>query len=184
MTGATGFLGAFILQDLLTRNSPSVKVVALVRAKSPGSTLSRVKTTCQAYGIWNESWSSRPEYVAGDLEKPNFGLSRDVWDRLADEVDLVCHNGALIHWVLPYSRLRSPNVLSTITILSLCAAMKPKYLGLISSTSVLDSDHYVNLSEKSVAEGGTGVSKADDLEGSQKGLSSGYGQSNGLPSIS
>lgn len=177
LTGATGFLGAFILQDLLTRNSPSVKVVALVRTKGPGSTLSRVKTTCQAYGIWNESWSSRLECVAGDLEKPNFGLSPDVWDRLADEVDLVCHNGALVHWVLPYSRLRSPNVLSTMTILSLCAAGKPKYLGFISSTSVLDSDHYVNLSEKSVAEGGTGVSEADDLEGSRKGLSSGYGQS-------
>lgn len=114
LTGATGFLGAFILQDLLTRNSPSVGVFALVRAEDPGSALSRVKTICQAYGIWNESWSSRLECVAGDLEKPNFGLSPDVWNRLADEVGLVCHNGALVLWVLPYSRLRLPNVLSTI----------------------------------------------------------------------
>ena len=51
LTGATGFLGAFILQDLPTRNSPSVGVFALVRAEDPGSALSRVKTTCQAYGI-------------------------------------------------------------------------------------------------------------------------------------
>ena len=165
LTGATGFLGAFILQDLFTRNSPSVKVVALVRARDPGTALSRVKT-CQAYGIWNESRSSCLECVAGDSEKPNFDLSPDMWNRLADEVDLVCHNGALVHWVLPYSRLRSPNVLSTMTILSLCAAKKPKYPGLVSSTSVLDSDHYVNLSEKSVTEGGTGVSEADDLEDS------------------
>jgi L-aminoadipate-semialdehyde dehydrogenase len=42
---------------------------------------------------------------------------------------------------------------------------------------LLDSDHYVNLSERSVTEGGTGVSEADDLEGSRKGLGSGYGQS-------
>lgn len=41
---------------------------------------------------------------------------------------------------------------------------------------LLDSDHYVNLSEKSVAEGGTGVSEADDLESSRKGLGSGYGR--------
>lgn len=61
------------------------------------------------------------------------------------------------------------------TVLSLCAAGKPKTLGLVSSASVSDSDHYVNLSEKSVAEGGTGVSEADDLEGSWKGLGSGYG---------
>lgn len=77
-TGATGFLGAFILQDLLTRNSPSVKVVALVRAKDLGSALSRVKTAGQAYGICIESWSSRLECVAGDLEKPSFGLSPNV----------------------------------------------------------------------------------------------------------
>jgi L-aminoadipate-semialdehyde dehydrogenase len=97
LTGATGFLGAFVLQDLLTRNSPSVEVVALVRAKDPGSALSRVKTTYQAYGIWNESWSSRLECVAGDLEKPNLGLSPDVWNRLTGEAGLVCHNGALVH---------------------------------------------------------------------------------------
>jgi L-2-aminoadipate reductase len=42
---------------------------------------------------------------------------------------------------------------------------------------LLDSDHYVNLSERSVTEGGTGVSEADDLESSRKGLGSGYGQS-------
>ncbi|KAF2808878.1 alpha-aminoadipate reductase [Mytilinidion resinicola] len=180
LTGATGFLGAFILQDLLSRKSPTIKVVALVRAKDGEAALSRVTDICQAYGIWDvwsNNWKSRLECLPGDLEKPNFGLAPDVWNRLADAVDVVIHNGALVHWVLPYSRLRSPNVLSTMTILSLCATGKAKQLGFVSSTSVLDNEHYIKVSEQSIAEGGAGVSEADDLEGSRKGLGSGYGQS-------
>ncbi|OCK85757.1 L-aminoadipate-semialdehyde dehydrogenase-like protein large subunit [Lepidopterella palustris CBS 459.81] len=178
LTGATGFLGAFILRDLLSRTSPSLrKVVVLVRAKNSQAALNRIVDTCSAYGIWDDSWRSRLEYVTGDLEKPNFGLPPDTWNRLADEIDIVIHNGALVHWVLPYSRLRGPNVLSTMTLLSLCAIGKPKFLCFVSSTSVLDSDHYVKVSERSVAEGGNGVSESDDLEGSRKGLGTGYGQS-------
>ncbi|KAH7075855.1 hypothetical protein BKA63DRAFT_443056 [Paraphoma chrysanthemicola] len=174
LTGATGFLGAYILKDLLSRPG---KVTALVRAESIDAALGRVQQTCQAYGIWEESWGSRLETLVGDLEKPDFGLSPDTWNKLADSVDVVIHNGALVHWVLPYSRLRGPNVSSTMTALALCAVGKPKQFGLVSSTSVLDTDYFVKLSEKSLSEGGTGVPEADDLEAARKGLGTGYGQS-------
>lgn len=174
LTGATGFLGAYVLRDLLARNGT---VTILVRAKDADAGLGRIQQTCQAYGIWDDSWTNRLEAVVGDLEKTNFGLSPDTWNKLADSVDVVIHNGALVHWVLPYSRLRAPNVVSTVTALSLCAIGKPKNFSLVSSTSVLDSEHYVELSEKSVAKGGTGVPESDDLEGSRKGLGTGYGQS-------
>ncbi|KAF2116492.1 L-aminoadipate-semialdehyde dehydrogenase-like protein large subunit [Lophiotrema nucula] len=174
LTGATGFLGAYILRDLLSRPG---RVTILVRASDPKSALSRIQQTAEAYGIWDASWASRLDPVVGDLEKSNFGLSPDAWNDLADSVDVVIHNGALVHWVLPYSKLRGPNVVSTMTALSLCSAGKAKNFGLVSSTSVLDTDHYVKLSEKSLAEGGSGVPEADDLEGSRKGLGTGYGQS-------
>jgi L-aminoadipate-semialdehyde dehydrogenase len=174
LTGATGFLGAYILRDLLSRPG---KVTALVRAKDIDAALGRVRQTCQAYGIWEDNWDSRLETLTGDLEKPDFGLTADTWNKLADSVDVVIHNGALVHWVLPYSRLRGPNVSSTMTALAMCAVGKPKQFGLVSSTSVLDTDYFVKLSEKSLAEGGAGVPEADDLEGARKGLGTGYGQS-------
>ncbi|KAH4225707.1 alpha-aminoadipate reductase [Parastagonospora nodorum] len=170
LTGATGFLGAYILRDLLSRPG---KVTALVRAKDIDSALGRVRQTCQAYGIWDDSWDSRLETLTGDLEKPDFGLSPETWNKLADSVDVVIHNGALVHWVLPYSRLRGPNVSSTMTALSMCAVGKPKYFGLVSSTSVLDADYFINLSARTP----TGVPESDDLEGARKGLGTGYGQS-------
>lgn len=174
LTGATGFLGAFILRDLLASGN---KVMAHVRAKSSDAALQRVKATCQAYGIWSDSWQSSLECVTGDLqEQPLLGMHQDVYDRVADEADVVIHNGAIVHWVKPFASLKSANVLSTISAIKLCATGKAKKLSFVSSTSALDSDYFVDLSEKSIASGGTGISESDDMEGSRQGLSTGYGQ--------
>lgn len=61
--------------------------------------------------------------------------------------------------------------------MKLCATGKPKQFVFVSSTSVLDTEYYVSLSQKSLASGESGVSENDDLEGSRKGLPTGYGQS-------
>ncbi|KAF2090188.1 large subunit of L-aminoadipate-semialdehyde dehydrogenase [Saccharata proteae CBS 121410] len=174
LTGATGFLGSYLLQDLLNRK---MRVLAHVRAKDAASGLERIVNTCQAYGIWSESWRSRLEVLVGDLTKPNLGLSQDSWERVTKEADIVIHNGAMVNWMKPYSSLRSSNVLSTMNAIALCTSGKPKQLGFVSSTSTLDSEHYVKLSRESVAAGGTGVQEVDDMEGSRKGLGTGYGQS-------
>lgn len=91
LTGATGFLGAYVLRDLLSR--PSVRVIAHARAKDPSAGLGRIKSTCSAYGIWDNSWESRLSCVPGDLSKPNLGIDDATWKTLADEVDVVIHNG-------------------------------------------------------------------------------------------
>ena len=56
--------------------------------------------------------------------------------------------------------------------LSLCATGKPKKFAFVSSTSVLDTAHYVALSKS-----GNSISEDDALEGSGRGLATGYGQS-------
>lgn len=177
LTGATGFLGAHILRDLLTRKSPTAKVVTLVRGKSEDQALERIRSTCRAYGFWDEAWISRLQCVCGDLGKPQFGLSDSVWNDLTQRVDAVLHNGAFVHWVYPYSTLKPANVLGTIDALKLCASGKAKQLAFVSSTSVLDTEHYVQESENALAAGKAGISEEDDLEGSSVGLGTGYGQS-------
>ncbi|KAH0353186.1 large subunit of L-aminoadipate-semialdehyde dehydrogenase, partial [Aureobasidium melanogenum] len=174
LTGATGFLGSYILRDLLSSGN---KVIAHVRAKSTEDALQRVKATCQAYGIWTDSWASNLECVTGDLqEQPLLGMQQDVYDRVAKEADVVIHNGAIVHWLKPYSSLKSANVLSTISAIKLCATGKAKKMAFVSSTSALDSDHYVELSKNLIASGAAGVSESDDMEGSRQGLTTGYGQ--------
>lgn len=100
LTGATGFLGAYILRDLLTRNSPNVKIIAHVRAVDDVDAYQRVMKGCQAYGVWQPSWKNYLTAVQGSLGKPLLGLSQERWNTLANEVDIVIHNGAAVHWVL------------------------------------------------------------------------------------
>jgi L-aminoadipate-semialdehyde dehydrogenase len=46
----------------------------------------------------------------------------------------------------------------------------------VSSTSALDTEHYVRLSDSAIAAGGLGVLESDDLEGARTDLQTGYGQ--------
>lgn len=176
VTGTTGFLGSYIVRDILSR-SKEHKVYAHVRALTKEAGLERLIKASKVYGIWNESFLSQIEIVLGDLSSKNLGLSDDLWNKLASEIDIVIHNGALVHWVYPYSKLRDANVIGTINVLNLCATGKAKLFNFVSSTSTVDTDHYVKLSDTLLAQGKNGVPEADDLMGSLKGLGNGYGQS-------
>ncbi|KAI9804752.1 MAG: putative NRPS-like protein biosynthetic cluster [Sarcosagium campestre] len=176
LTGASGFLGAYILRDLLAR-SAHLRVVALVRAEDSDAAFARVKRTCQAYGVWEESWASRLSCITGDLSKTNLGLNEEAFGRLANQADIVIHNGAWVHWVYPYSHLRSSNVLGTIEAMKLCATGQGKQFVFVSSTSVLDTQHFVTESDRLINKGENGISENDTLEGSRTGLGNGYGQS-------
>ncbi|KAI9661553.1 MAG: large subunit of alpha-aminoadipate reductase [Trizodia sp. TS-e1964] len=176
LTGATGFLGAYILRDLLNRQPFSIKAILHVRAKSQEEALQRVRRTCTAYGVWSDAWLSRITCVTGNLGDANLGLQPELWSRLSSEIDVVIHNGAWVHWVYPYSNLQAANVQGTLDALALCSIGKPKHFVFVSSTSVLDTQHYVELSDRIVGLGGKGVSEDDNLEGSSHGLGNGYGQ--------
>ncbi|PWN51482.1 large subunit of L-aminoadipate-semialdehyde dehydrogenase [Violaceomyces palustris] len=201
LTGATGFLGAFILRDLLAKRSERVaKVYAHVRAKDVDSALARLREGGSARGAWDEEWvkSGRLEVVVGDLASPErLGIESTVYQKLSEEVDDILHNGALVHWVYPYSKLRAANVGSTICAMVLANTGRPKTLTFVSSTSALDTEHYIRLSDSIVHNGASGakvseeeptasssprtslegVPETDDLVANTKGLKSGYGQS-------
>lgn len=66
--------------------------------------------------------------------------------------------------------------MGTISAISLCGIGKAKRFVFISSTSVLDTEHYVRLSDSILAKGGGGVLESDDLQGSKQTLPTGYGQ--------
>ena len=179
VTGTTGFLGSYIVANLLNRSNTTTtfKIFAHVRAKDEKAGLERIKKAGVTYGNWKDAFESSIEPVLGDLSKVNFGLSDSKWSTLTNTIDVIIHNGALVHWVYPYSKLRDPNVIGTINVMNLAASGKPKFFDFVSSTSVLDTDYFFNLSDKLVSEGKTGILESDDLHGSATGLSGGYGQS-------
>lgn len=72
----------------------------------------------------------------------------------------------------PYEKLRSANVLGTLTGVELASTGKPKLFVFVSSTSAIDTEYFVQLSDNV-----GGVPESDDLEGARASLKTGYGQS-------
>jgi L-aminoadipate-semialdehyde dehydrogenase len=178
LTGATGFLGVFILRELLSHTTKIGTVICHLRAKTKEAGLIRLRESCQSRGFWNDEWltENMVEIVLGDLESRQLGVGDEAWKDLSQRVDMVVHNGALVHWVYPYSKLRTANVMATLTLMELVSLGKPKALTFVSSTAVLEKDHYVSLSDALIQRGERGISEVDDLEASASGLTTGYGQ--------
>ena len=119
LTGVTGFLGAFLLRDLMRNTSATVH--CLVRGADETDALRRVRENLDWYQVWDEIDTSRLSIVVGDLGEPGLGLSEERFDELARQVDAVYHAGATVHWLRSYRELKAANVSGTQEILRLAA---------------------------------------------------------------
>jgi phthiocerol/phenolphthiocerol synthesis type-I polyketide synthase E len=116
LTGATGFVGAFLCAELVRRTS--ARVLCLVRAPTEAEGLERVRAKLRGYGL-PEAESARLSAVAGDLARPLFGWTAAGFDGLADQIDAIYHCGAWVNFVRPYRVLKATNVSGTEEILRL-----------------------------------------------------------------
>jgi thioester reductase-like protein/FkbM family methyltransferase len=164
LTGATGFLGAFLLHELLQQTQ--AKIYCLVRTSNKKEGSKRIQKTLESYEIWEEQFGSRIFPVHGDLSQPRLGLSVEQFDSLANQVDVLYHNGALVNFVYPYSALKAANVLGTQEVLRLACHRKVKPVHYVSTLSVFESPEY---SDKKVF--------YEHERPINEGLSNGYSQS-------
>ncbi|MBW4721910.1 thioester reductase domain-containing protein [Saccharothrix sp. SC076] len=134
LTGATGFLGAFLLRELLSRTAATVH--CLVRAADVDEGLRKVEANLRWYRLWDDVDPARLRVVVGDLAQPRLGLAEDVFDGLARLVDAVYHAGATVNWLRPYGDLRASNVLGTQEVLRLAARHRSVPVHHLSTTGV------------------------------------------------
>jgi surfactin family lipopeptide synthetase C len=137
LTGATGFLGAFLLDELLQQTQADI--YCLVRAANAEEGKQKLRCTLESYLIWNESQSSRIIPVLGDLSQPLLGLSQAQFTALAKKLDVIYHNGAWVHHASPYSTLKAANVLGTQEVLRLASQIKIKPVHFVSTISVFSA---------------------------------------------
>lgn len=124
LTGATGFLGAFLLSDLL--ESTSATIICLVRVDDPSSAdgpagIARIRRNMLDLGLWQDSIMERVEVLPGNLSRSQFSLSPDQFDDLAARVDVIVHAAAAVNLVYPYAALRAANIEGTREIIKLAA---------------------------------------------------------------
>src|SRR5579883_897926 len=150
LTGATGFLGAHLLFELLQQTRATI--YCLVRADSMEQGRRRLYRQLNAYQLWQETIdASRIVPVPGDLGSPLFGLSVQEFYQLAGQVQMIYHNGASVNIVAPYPVLRDANVLGTQEVLRLActASLKPvHYVSTISVLATSDTDEETLIGEQ------------------------------------
>lgn len=122
LTGATGFLGAFLLNDLL--QSTSARIICLVRFNEPSeddrpASIARLRRNLLDLGLWSDTIMERIEVLPGNLSRKGFGLSLDAFDALAARVQVIIHAAATVNLIYPYAALRDANVGGTREVLRL-----------------------------------------------------------------
>ncbi len=135
LTGATGFLGSFLLYELLQQTEANI--YCLVRSENIESGKQKIQNSLEYYLLWNESFSTRIIPVIGDLSQPLLGLSPEQFQLMASQLDVIYHSGATVNFTYPYSALKAPNVLGTQEVLRLASKVKAKPVHFISTISVV-----------------------------------------------
>jgi thioester reductase-like protein len=161
LTGATGFVGAFVLDALL--EATDADVYCLVRAESAQAARERIDASLARYDLGAVA-ESRIVPVVGDLIAPRLGLG-DRFHALSARVDAIYHCAAAVNWTYPYSALAAANVDGTRRVLELATAGAPLPVHFVSTVGVFASQ----------GSAGRTVSEADALATSGP-LAVGYAQ--------
>ena len=139
LTGASGFLGAFLLAELVRApRTPEVPVHCLVHAGSQEQAQSKLAEQLARYGLD----TTLPEGVqvwAGDIRKENLGLSAESYFALAESVSTVFHCGADVNHLKPYAALRPANVEGTRHALRFAQTCRTKQFNFASTLGVTGS---------------------------------------------
>jgi thioester reductase-like protein len=138
LTGATGFVGAFLLGELLRRTEGNV--ACLVRARNSGQALGRVLDNLAGYGIDVAEHRTRIVAIPSDLGRPRLGLDERTLDMLYADYGSIVHCGAVVKWTYPYQALAPANVDGTREILQLAVrGPAPRPVHFISTVGVFSS---------------------------------------------
>ncbi len=139
LTGATGFVGAHLLLQLLRQTE--ARIVCTVRARDEAHALERLRAALAAQQLPVSELTQRVLALPADLSRPSLGLDAFRFSGLAAECDAVFHNAAVVSVVREYSSLRAVNVLATRELLRLAAAVRPKPFHYVSTLAVAPQAH-------------------------------------------
>ena len=139
LTGATGFVGRFVLTELLGRG---LVVACLVRAGNTHAALLRLQQALIDARKWVPAWRLQLVVVLDSLGTVWPIDVDDNWLALAASVSTVIHCGAVVDLKKDYAFHRPPNVIGTREAIRFAIAAHARLL-YISTTDVVPHGHEV-----------------------------------------
>lgn len=143
LTGGTGFLGAYLLKELLSQTTADI--YCLIRCHHVELAQEQFKKLMQFYGLWQEDFNSRIIPIIGDLSQPFLGLSQKQFNQLAEKIDIIYHNGSQNDPITPYFQIKGTNVLGTQEILRLASLTQTKPVHFISTVAIFFNRVYAKV---------------------------------------
>lgn len=135
LTGATGFIGAYILKALLEKTKCTI--YCLIRGEEIKKRLEENLIFYFGKKFW-ELHQSRIILIQGDLMKDNLGMDDEQYHELRSKIDVVYNCAAkVVHYGL-YEEFEEINVNGTKRLLEFCLSQKKPAFYQFSSTRVLD----------------------------------------------
>ncbi|MDO8330915.1 MAG: SDR family oxidoreductase [Fluviicoccus sp.] len=112
VTGASGYIGRFLVKELLEKGE-----TVFVLLRRPAVQLPELQAWLEAHGVAGGAVQA----VAGDLSRPGAGVDEAGWQAMA-AVTVIFHSGALFGWSLPEAEVRAVNVVGAVSLLETAAA--------------------------------------------------------------
>lgn len=131
LTGANGFLGTHILQELLATGAR--EVVCLVRAPNDTAAADRLARALTDYGVTLPA--GRVRVLAADIAAPSFGLAPVAYAELTRSGGTIVHCAAEVNWAASYETLRAVNVEATRALLRFACTSVAKPFHFVSSVA-------------------------------------------------
>ncbi|GES62054.1 nonribosomal peptide synthase [Aspergillus terreus] len=149
VTGATGFVGSFMLHALLSMTTVK-NVACLARGSGNLTPANRIQKAMEKYDLWDGSLEKVQKIIVldGDLSKDTLGLGEEKFQWLANWASVIFHVGARVNWCEPYEAHFDANVTGTRNIIQVARSGRPKALHYLSSIDAWNVTGHVNNTER------------------------------------
>ncbi len=140
LTGATGYLGAFLLHELLAKTDG--RIFCLVRAENEKQGLERLLAAQDLYRLGGRREAARIQVLPGDIAKPGLGLSPIERQAVIANVGPFIHCAASTNFLFGAAMLRAANMTGTRNVVELALQTEDRHLHYVSSASLFLSGKY------------------------------------------
>ena len=150
ITGATGFLGAHVLDKLLKNRNRNV--YCIVRSDPGISPEKKLKQKLNYYfgNKYDKLINKKIFVIEGDITKPNFGLNENDLFKISSYVDVIINCAAIVSHYGDYKKFYNINVKSVKYMIDFCNTFNIKFyhISTISVTGFNLDSSYLALNKK------------------------------------